>query len=538
MLGYRPSQLFHPQQQKTEPSKIPAPIQGINAQTGLSEMEPNEAIFLKNIYPSRYGCRVRSGYMEHATNVGTGGVRTIIPYVGSDTSEDKLFAAAEDAIYDVTAGGAAPASVLAFGIVDTTSGYGHWSGMVTTAGHFLAYCDESNGYKLYTESTGLWTTITMGGGAGQVSNVDPATFAFVALFKSKLWFAEVNSSRAWYLPTGSISGAATLFDFGNKFKHGGTLVALYNWTIDGGEGIDDYLIAISSTGDVVIYKGSDPNTATDWFQHGQWYIGQTPVGRRIAGSFGGELYILSAYGVIPLTKLIAGALIQQEDIYISRKVNPLINEQMKVTRTTLGWEIRLIPSDNLLMISTPKRTGLDYLQFVQALNTSGWSVFNDIPYLTGDVWIDNFYIGDESNRVLIYTGNADNVALDGTGAVDIEFSLLQTFQEEGIPGAYKRTQFIRPVFIASSAIAYIAEARYDYNLSELFGAPSTSSVTGSVWDVGIWDTSLWSVELVPVDPMRGGSGMGRTIAIGINGNTQAETILVRTDLHRDQGWTL
>lgn len=538
MLGYKPSPVFHPSPQRTEPSKIPAPMAGINAQTGLSEMAPNEAIFLKNIYPSRYGCRVRSGYAEFATNVGTGGVRTVIPYVGSETGENRLFAAAENGIYDISAGGSSPSLELTFGTVDTESGYGHWAGMVTTAGHFLAYCDESNGYKLYTESTGNWTTVAMGGGAGQVSGVDPATFAFVTLFKSKLWFVVRDSSQAWYLPTGSISGAATLFDFGNKFKHGGTLVALYNWTIDGGEGIDDYLVAVSSTGDVVIYKGNDPASATDFVQHGSWYIGQTPVGRRIAGAFGGELYILSAYGLIPLTKLIAGALIQQEDIYISRKINPLINEQMKVTRTSLGWEVRLVPSDNLLMISTPKRTGLDYLQFVQALNTEGWSTFVDIPYLTGDVWLDSFYIGDVNNRVLLYTGNADNIALNGTGALDIEFSLLQTFQEEGTVGAYKRAQFVRPVFVAASAPAYIAEVRYDYNLTELSGSPTSSSISGALWDSAVWDSALWSVELSTIDGLRGGSGMGRTIAIGINGNTQSETILVRTDLHRDQGWTL
>lgn len=538
MLGYRPSKLSHPSPQRTSVSKIPAPIAGINAQTGLSEMAPNEAIFLKNIYPSRYGCRVRSGYAEFATNVGTGGTRTVLPYVGSTDSANKLFACGEDAIYDITSGGAAPASALAFGTVDTESGYGQWTLYVTNAGHFMVYCDESNGYKLYTESTGLWTTVTLGGGAGQVTPQDPATFAGCVIFKSRLWFIERDSASAWYLPVGSITGTVTEFNFGNKFKHGGTLVALYNWTIDGGEGIDDYLVAISSTGDVVIYKGNDPSSASDFIQHGQWYIGQTPVGRRIAGSFGGELYILSAYGLIPLTKLIAGALIQEEDIYVSRKINPLINEQMAASRTTLGWEVKLVPSDNLLMISAPKRTGLDYIQFVQSLNTQGWAAFIDIPYLTAEVYLDNFYIGDAGNRVLLYTGNSDNVSLAGTGGVDIEFSLLQTFQEEGAVGNYKRTQFIRPVFIASAAPAYIAEVRYDYNLAELFGAPSASSISGALWDTGIWDATLWSVELATVDPLRGGSGMGRTIAVGIQGNVQAEAILVRTDLYKDEGWSL
>lgn len=538
MLGLRPKRFNHPSPQRTSVSKIPAPIAGINAQTGLSEMEPNEAIFLKNIIPSRYGCRVRSGYVEWATNVGTGGVRTVLPYVGSTVANNKLFAAGSNAIFDVTLGGAAPTNVLAFGIVDTNSGYGGWTQYVTNAGPFLVYCDESNGYKLYTQSTGLWTTITMGGGAGQVSGVDPATFVWPVIYKSRIWFVQKNTGSAWYLAAGSVTGAATEFNFGNKFKHGGYLVALYNWTVDGGEGVDDYLVAISSSGDIILYKGDDPAVATTFTQQGQWYIGQTPVGRRVAGSFGGELYIISVYGIVPLTKLIAGALIQQDDIYISRKITPLINEQMDQARTFLGWEIKLIPKDNLLLCSVPKQTGLNYLQFVQSLNTQGWSTFIDIPYNTGEVWVDNFYIGDSTNRVLIYTGNSDNVSLAGTGGIDIQFSVLQTFQEEGLAGNYKRAQFLRPVFIASAAPAYIAEVRYDYNLAEIFGAPSASSVSGALWDFAIWDTALWSIELATIDQLRGAAGMGRTIAIGINGNVQAETILVRTDLYKDEGWSL
>lgn len=538
MLGYRPSVFNRPSPQRTTVSKIPAPMAGINAQSGLSEMAPNEAIFLKNMYPARYGCRVRSGYVEFATDVGTGGVRTILPYVGSQSSENKLFACAEDAIYDVTAGGNSPSSVHSFSTTDSESGYGQWTTYVTNAGHFLVYCDESNGYQLYTESSGTWSTIAAGMGAGEISGADPGDFVGCISFKSRLWFIEKNTASAWYLDVGAVTGTVTEFDFGNKFKHGGNLVALYSWTIDGGEGIDDYLVAVSSTGDIVIYKGNDPDSATDWFQHGQWYIGQAPVGRRIAGSFGGELYILSAYGLIPLTKLISGALIQQEDIYVSRKINPLINEDMAVSRTQLGWEVRLIPSENLLLVSTPKRTGLDYKQYVQALNTEGWATFIDIPYLTGDVYLDDFYIGDEDNRVLRLSGNSDNVALDGTGGVDISFSLLQTFQEEGTPGNYKRTQFIRPVFIASAAPAYVAEVRYDYDLSEIFGAPSSTTVSGALWDTAIWDSALWSLEFATADSLRGGAGMGRTMALGLDGNTQTETILVRTDLYRDEGWSL
>lgn len=536
MLRANPqSKLLRPSPQATKPQFLPAPTEGINVSVGLAEMGPKEAIFLKNLIPAQFGVRVRTGTAEWSTDVGTGGVRTILPYVGSVPTENKLFGVASDDIYDCTAGGASPSSVLAFGTVDANSGYGQWVNFTTIAGHFMVYTDESNGYKLYTESTGLWTTIAMGVAPGEIAGVDPADFAGVCNFKSRLWFIERNTASAWYLAVGSVTGTATEFNFGNKFPHGGHLVALYSWTIDGGEGIDDYLVAVSSTGDVIIYKGNDPSSASDWLQHGTWYIGSTPVGRRVAGSFGGEIYLICAYGIVPLTKLISGALIQKEDIYISKKINPLINEQMRFTRRELGWEIKMVPRDNLLLISTPKRTGFDYLQFVQNLNTEGWATYIDVPYLTGETWVDEFYIGTEDGRILIHTGTLDEVDLNGENGVNIVWSGLQSFQDYGIPGAYHRVHFIRPVFVSNAAPSYVVEARYDYDLSEVFGAVDTGVLSGSLWDEGVWDTSLWSIELATIDDVRGGAGLGRAVAIGLNGYSGAETVLVRTDVMLDQG---
>jgi hypothetical protein len=43
----------------------------------------------------------------------------------------------------------------------------------------------------------------------------------------------------------ALYGTVTSWDFGSKFKHGGNLVGLWSWTVDGGIGIDDYLVAIA-----------------------------------------------------------------------------------------------------------------------------------------------------------------------------------------------------------------------------------------------------------------------------------------------------
>lgn len=508
---------------------VPAPNGGINAVDMLAATPNVDSIFQYNMIPAQYGCRARTGQTAWATNIGAGvAIGTILPYNGSTGSFDKLFCTGPSGIYDIsTIGTNNPAATITFGIVDTTSGYGQWCAAATLGGHFLLYCDESNGYYIFTEGSG-WAKVTLGGGGTQISNVDPATFVQPVIFKERVWFVQKNTSTAWYLPTGAVFGAATQFNFGNKFRHGGYLVGLYDWTLDGGNGIDDYLVAVSSSGDVLIYQGTDPSVATSFSLVGMWYIGPPPAGRRIAGSFGGDIYLLSSYGLLPLSKLIAGILVQDQTNYLTRKITPLITTLMSQVRTTLGWEVKLIPSENLLLIANPPQTGVPPQQFVQSLNTQGWAIYRDIVYNTGEVWNGVFYIGDRSGNVNTHTGNTDK----GT---QINWSLITSFQEYEEWGRYHRIGFIRPVFLSTIPPAFGTQARFDYNLSEVLvttipGAPPTPA-----WDVSHWDIDLWGGANVEIEAVRGATGLGRAMAVGLNGSSVVDTILIRFDIMYDSG---
>lgn len=523
--------------QTTKSVSLPAPQGGVNRVDGLAAMPPQDAIFLYNMIPSEYGTKVREGYAAWVTDVGDGGVRTIIPFKGVGTS--KLFGVAEDGIYDITNTGTSPAAEISFGTVDSMSGYGTWVNFVNDNGaYFCLYCDESNGYYVYEEVGDTWTKIAAGGGAGEIDGVDPDDLAFVTIFKERVWFVERGTGNAWYLDPGAIYGTATKFAFGNKFSHGGSLVGLYSWTVDGGEGVDDYLVAIGSGGDVLVYKGTDPATATDWFLQGSWYIGPTPAGRRVTGAFSGELYLLSTYGIIPMSKLMSGTLVQLQEVQLSRKISPLVNSAMQNQRAELGWEIRLVPSKNFLIVSTPKRTGYTYSQFVYSLNTPAWTLFRDLPYLTGETWEGDFYFSDPDGNVYRHTGTQDSVDLNGENGVAINWSGMMSFQGFGDDGSYKRVHFIRPVFLADASPDFVVEARYDYNLIEVFGAGASVNTQGSLWDDALWDVGLWGGEFNVVDPVRGGSGLGRVVAVGFEGNSSFDTVLVKIDLMIDAGGML
>lgn len=520
-----------PVPQTTKPMMLPAPIGGINAVGLLAAGEATDSIFQYNLIPAAYGVAVRQGYVPWATSVGTGKVGTVMPYTGSNTAANKLFCATTDGIYDITTQGISnPTVQITFGSQDANSGIGSPVAFTTTAAHYLVYADETNGYYLYTEGTG-WAKIALGTGAGQVSVVDPASFAFATVYMQRLWFVVRGSSQAVYMGIGSVFGPATVFDFSNKFRKGGSLVALYTWTFDGGDGVNDYLVAISSAGDVVLYQGIDPTTAGSFNLVGNWYIGATPSGRRIAGTFGGDLYILSVYGILPLTRLISGVLVQNETNQVTAKITPLINQVMATAFALQGWEMQLISSQNLLLLATPKMTGLSYLQFVQYLPSQGWANYRDLPYFTGCDWNGQFFFGDGSVNVNLHTGNADN-------GVNINWSMLTHFTDAQEPGLNHRVHFIRAVFLSNIPPAYAVNAKYDYDLTENLTTPIGTGGTGSVWDVGVWDTALWAGGTIASSLVTGGAGLGRAMAIAMNGNSKTPTTLLRFDVMYDTGGML
>jgi hypothetical protein len=523
-------------QQQAKIVPYPAPSAGINALSNLSEMAPQDAIYAFNMVSAQYGLRTRRGYSEWCTNVGTNGVKTVIPFQG--LLGDKFFACAQNGIYDVTTSSTVPTLKIAFPIQDANSGRGIW--FISTnagAGKFICYCDESNGYFVYTEATNTWVQIAAGAGPTDIAGVNPNNLCFVMSWKNRIWFVEKNTGSAWYLAAGSIYGTATKFEFGNKFKYGGSLVALFNWTVDGGIGVDDYLVGISAGGDVIVYQGTDPSVATSIDQRGTYYIGPPPAGRRIAGTFGGELFLLSTYGLIPITKLLSGQTIAEIDIFTTARITPLINGTMGLSRAQQGWEVKFVPSQNLLMIMTPKQTSQSYIQLVQSTDTKGWSVYRDFPCDTGDTWLGDFYFGTSDNKIMKHTGGKDAVTLAApTGGIAIVGSILSMFSDLGAPGESKITQFIRPTFIADRSPSYVVRAVYDYNLTEITATPvSAGTATGSLWDVGLWDAAVWGGDFLTTNVLNGAEGMGRAVGIALKTSTISDTTLIKFDVAVTKG---
>jgi hypothetical protein len=530
-------------QQKTAiAGVVPASIGGINTVSSLARMAAEECVFSYNIIAKDYGMEVRPGYVEWA-NGWTGTAKTIIKFEGATTADDKLWVATEDGIYDVTAADTvSPTLKIAFASTAGDAGICSYITFSTSGSdQFVLLCDGENGYYVWTQSTDTWAKITTGGGGGggtQISNVDPANFCFVMAWKERVWFIEKGTSKAWYLAVNSIYGSATSFVFGSMFLQGGDLRAMYNWTLDGGAGIDDYLVILSGAGDVLTYQGVDPSS--DVTMRGSWNIGKIPAYSRIGYQFGGELYIASSRGVIAMSSLLNGANVNKIESYLSAKVSIYYRAVVDTVLDEFGWDVVAHPKESLLYINTPAAPGEAQVSFCMYFGSGAWSMVSGLQKKHTVEWQGETYWTD-GTRLYIEQGNVDEVYIDAATDGDpqpISWQLLSSYTDLDYPGLFKRCGIIRPNFLAEDTPSYEILARYDYDISEIASTPVASFGNVGTWDAGIWGTSVWAGGLSNSASPQGATGIGRTIAISIKGVSASPSVLLAYDVVASPGGPL
>lgn len=425
-----------------------------------------------------------------------------------------------------------------FGTTTGDAGYGIFTECINASGeHFGIYCDEANGFKLYTESTDEWTDggITTDAAETNGPAAGPANLVFPIVFKSRIWFVEKDTARAWYMASGpAISGNATKFYFGHRFTAGGYLVGLWAWNFSGaGSGPDDLLVAVSSGGDVLVYQMSDPADPTTTKIKAQINLGGLPKYRRIATDFGGDLLFLTKTGMVPLSQLVAGVIESNESAKTTFKISNLFNRTMVEKSNLHGWSIVRHPEDNALIVTYPTTEGANTQQFAQAQATKGWSTYEDLPMYSSGVWGGKLYFGTADGRVCVNDGYVDARILADTSAfTDITFQLIPGFAGDGkiVQGQECRTHWL----VDGGAVAFNVSARYDFDLSAA-SAPSSASVGSGGWDEGEWDGASWGGEYTAKSYLRGLSGMGHQMSVAIKGKARSRTVLVGLDLHFTRG---
>lgn len=528
---------------KHEITSKPAPIGGLNARDGISIMPEGDAVNLVNWVADTFGLRTRKGFREWAVGFpGDPTISSIFSHIAANsappdsvfltvpvTVPGEMFAATDEDLYDITDTTNAPVSVHS---LSGTPGAGwlHTTRISNIAGAFTLICSEVDGYFYYNGTT--FTAPTMGAGAGQIANVDPADLVFCMTWKRRAWFVERDSTSAWYLPIDSITGAAVEFDFGAIFKNGGSLSYLANWTLDAGEGIDDFLVVVSSLGDVAVYKGTDPANSATFGLVGTWSIGQIPVGRRAFAQYGGDLVILSADGITPVSLITRGGstLLVASGSEYSTKIRSPLARDMRYSFTSLGWQLFLHPTERLFIANVPDQASEVDKQYAMSTTLNSWSVFSGIPAYCYGMNTGYAFAGTRDGRVLLlFDGFLDNVEYGQTAGDPINGVVQPAFGYFNSPAETKHFHMARVSFLAYGPPTLTVDMNVNFSVKTPVGVASFAEDNRSRWDVDYWGSATWGGSLQTYAEWAGVSGVGFSGAANIRTQISVDTTLTSID---------
>ena len=492
---------------------MPAPVGGWNARDSIADMDEKDAVILTNFFPSTTSVNLRGGYSQFATGFGAQ-VETLISYSGATTN--KLFGIAGGAVYDATAGGAVGAAALS----GLTNSRWQYVNIATPGGNFIEMCNGADAVYTYNGTT--WTSQ-----AGNITGVTSSTLIGINVHKNRVWFVEVGTLKAWYLPVQSISGAAAALDLSSFCPHGGYLMAMGTWTMDAGYGMDDMAVFITSNGDCLVYRGTDPSSSSTWALVGVFWLG-SPIGRRCFVKYAGDLALITQDGLLPLS----GAL-------QSSRLNPRVALTDKIQQATslavtnyganFGWQVIPYPNQNALVLNVPVGTNANQQQYVMNTITGAWCNFTGWPANCFELYGDDLYFGGTN-----FIGKAWTTYADAGQAIPTRG--LQAFNHFGSPAQLKRFTMMRPTFYASSPPSVSGQINVDYDQSPATATLSAASAIGALWDTGVWDTALWGAGLELSRQWQGAAGVGYCGAPNVATNTNSiELQWIATDIVLEAG---
>ena len=495
-------------QATAQPTTIPSPVKGWNTRDALDAMDPLDAVLLDNFFPDAGGCNVRNGSVSYATGVGTGPVKTLVEYNFGSTR--KFIAAASGNFYDISVAGAAGAA-LATGF--TSDGWQTESFLSR-----LFFCNGTDTAQVYdgtSFSSANFTGVTL------------STLIGVAQYQQRLFFWQSNSTGFWFAPLNSISGSLSFYDLAAFAPKGGNLIAVTTYSHDGGNGVQDFIVFVMSSGDCLIFFGNDPADATAWSLVGRYRI-SPPVSPRAVCQYGAEAFLTTFDDHVPLQQQLVALKLGQ--LPPRSKVSSAVQAAVIANAAAFGWQALYYPRGRRLIFNIPNpdgtfdqhvcNTGNPNQPWCRFTNMNGfcWGLFKDVLYfgITGAVW------------------QADVGSLDGLGAVNAAGQQAWNTMDNPLR---KQCTAARPLIQATGAAGISFGIGYDYGDVNVTNAIAIAS-SGSPWDTSPWDTSPWSPESVVAQDWHLSGGSGVAIGIALNVAANEPVTWLRTDLKFLQGMTL
>jgi hypothetical protein len=455
-------------------ASIPPPIEGWDAISPVQAMSPKRAIKLENWFPQLSWVELRRGCTRFATLDATDPVESVMSYQGS--SDSAFFAASGSSIWDITPGG----SIDTATVTGLTNARFQYINFAATAGDFLCLVNGADA-PLYFDGTSWAVAVITGTG------IDPTAFIHLQAHKGRIWFAINESSDAAYLAPDSVQGTAVKFPVGANWKLGGFLMAVMSWSIDGGNGPDDYLCFLSSRGEVSVYTGTDP--ASNFVLVGTYYIGP-PLGRRCFTKVGADIAIISIDGVVPLSKALVFERAALPKVSMTANIQRVVNQSTRSYGNNYGWQLITYPRGTRAILNVPIVENETQEQYVMNTLSGAWCRFTGQNAVCWELRGDDLFFGGNNGVI-----NQADQGSDDDNAV-ISYDMECAFNYFKMHGSLKRWMMCRPLLTTDQTVSPSIALNVDFQDNAPLTVASTPSTQAALWDQALWDNSVWASGII------------------------------------------
>lgn len=468
------------EQGRFRPSALPAPVLGWNARDSLDGMAPGFAVQLDNFFPYNGFCTLRGGSQEWVTGLG-GSVDTLARW--ADASIEKIVAGAGGQLWLVSAGSS---TSLASGFTGND-----WQWDMTTSARsgggtpYLFLTNGSDTPQAYDGTT--VAPVTWAPAQGEPA-LTLANLHNIMVAKDVIFLAEKGQLGFWHGTKGGGTPQGDLywFDLGTILRDGGEIVDMATMTIEGGDGPDDYVLFIASTGWVAVYQGNDPNQATEWGLVGRYPLGRA-LGKRCALEIAGDVIVLTVNGYISMRQFIQlGGLLRQSFAF-NDNIQPEVVRQTLDYNTTFGWQPLLVPGLTLALFNVPQSSG-NFVQHVVNTQTAAWARLTD--------WNGTSWLSADNDLLFGTPGGA--IYLANVGGVDVGQQAVHgvgitAFNDFGTRGLRKQFMMVRPVLETIGDVTVSLALPVDYDTNVMLSSTSVPITEAAAeWNVDEWNVGIWA----------------------------------------------
>ena len=443
---------------------LPAPIGGLNCRDSFDNMSETDAITMDNYYPSETNVCLRGGYKMYALE-GLGlKIESLITFSSSQNS--RLFAAANGKIIDITSGN--------YTVDVDNLNYNDWN-YVQFRNRLLLVngMDFPQTYYKNEEDVWTWKNTDIAG-----EGLDIKKLCNVTVSKQRVFYIEKDSLTYWYSSgVGEVEGVLSSVDLSTLVIRGGSIAAIASWTQDGGQGIDDLTVFITTEGEVLVYSGTNPGNADNWSLRGKYFISR-PIGRHCTMQYQGDIIVICEEGYVPLSSVLPLGESSTGKAAYSDKIRGLVLSRVKTGKNISGWQSIIYPRGGYVLFNVP--VGGQFEQHVINMSSGAWCRFTNIYSFCWCLYEGRLYFGSDGGVFLFDEGHSDNgIAICG--------NVHQAYCSLGTPNL-KKIQMLNPRTKSSAVFSLNIYANMDFDDSEREYSENMGNHNGTKWNQSKWSS--------------------------------------------------